>query len=290
MIARSIGAAPRQRGSSDGWTLKARVREQRLLDPSRRTRRRRRRRRREVELVDVARLGEPQPRSKPDWARAARRAGGPGPAGRSGRVTTRWRRRRGDHPHRELRGAQVGEAQAPSSASRSERIASLRWSRGGPVEDQHPVEVVDLVLDHPRLEARGLELLAHERGVVGDHREQVVEVVRDAAGELADRLEPLGLAQPRLQPRVVRDVGGDAADAVELAVLIVDQRELQRQEGPRLLAVADLLLELDRLGARTSRAGRRRASARRCRAAGPRGRAGRRARRRAGRAGARRRG
>ena len=45
-----------------------------------------------------------------------------------------------------------------------------------------------------------VELLAHERRVVGDHRQQVVEVVRDAAGELADRLEPLGLAQPRLQP------------------------------------------------------------------------------------------
>ena len=61
------------------------------------------------------------------------------------------------------------------------------------------------------------ELLAHERGVVGDHREQVVEVVRDAARELADRLQPLRLAQARLQPDVVGDVGRDAADAVELA-------------------------------------------------------------------------
>ena len=70
--------------------------------------------------------------------------------------------------------------------------------------------------------------------------------MRDAARELADGLEPLGLPQPRLQPRVVRDVGRDPADPVELPAL-VDERELQREEGPRLIAVADLLLELDRL-------------------------------------------
>ena len=41
IIARSIGAAPRQRGSSDGWTLSSSCSdEQRLLDAARRTRRR----------------------------------------------------------------------------------------------------------------------------------------------------------------------------------------------------------------------------------------------------------
>ena len=35
------------------------------------------------------------------------------------------------------------------------------------------------------------ERLGHEVGVVEDHGQQVVEVVRDAAGELAERVHPL---------------------------------------------------------------------------------------------------
>jgi len=40
----------------------------------------------------------------------------------------------------------------------SRACASLRASRENPVEDQDAVEVVDLVLDHPRLEPLGLDL------------------------------------------------------------------------------------------------------------------------------------
>ena len=53
-----------------------------------------------------------------------------------------------------------------------------------------------------RLAARGpvrfaglLEFLGGERRVVEDHAEQVVEVVGDPAGELAEALQPLGLQQ-----------------------------------------------------------------------------------------------
>ena len=99
-------------------------------------------------------------------------------------------------------------------------------------------EAVMIWSTSPAARLPSVELLAHERGVVGDHRQQVVEVVRDAARELADGLQPLRLAQARLEPDVVGDVGRDAADAVELAVVLVDQRELDRQERARLLAVA----------------------------------------------------
>jgi hypothetical protein len=43
------------------------------------------------------------------------------------------------------------------------------------------------------------DLLADERGVVEDDGEQVVEVVGDAAGELAEALQPLRLVQLALE-------------------------------------------------------------------------------------------
>ena len=43
------------------------------------------------------------------------------------------------------------------------------------------------------------DLLADELGVVEDHGEQVVEVVRHAAGELAERLHALRALQRRLE-------------------------------------------------------------------------------------------
>ena len=46
--------------------------------------------------------------------------------------------------------------------------------------------------------------LEREVRVVEDHREQVVEVVRDAAGELADALEPAGLLELRLELLLAR--------------------------------------------------------------------------------------
>jgi hypothetical protein len=64
-----------------------------------------------------------------------------------------------------------------------------------------------------------------------DDREQVVEVVRDAAGEPPDRLHPLGLDEPLLEAPALGDVMGQdqrGVPAVELhaagADLDVDQR------------------------------------------------------------------
>ena len=50
--------------------------------------------------------------------------------------------------------------------------------------------------------ARGASSSATKRRVVEDHREQVVEVVRDPAGELAEALQPLGLLQLGLGVRL----------------------------------------------------------------------------------------
>ena len=62
------------------------------------------------------------------------------------------------------------------------------------------------------------KLLGNERRVVEDHGEQVVEVVSDAAGELADRLHPAGAVERRLQACLAlrrRSPGGDVAQGAD---------------------------------------------------------------------------
>ena len=70
-----------------------------------------------------------------------------------------------------------------------------------------------------------------------DHRQQVVEVVRDAARELADALQALGLGEALLElgalalgAAAVGEVRRDRADRRDLAVG-VEQRELHEQEA-----------------------------------------------------------
>ena len=89
----------------------------------------------------------------------------------------------------------------------------------------------------------GRELALGEADAGEDHRQQVVEVVRDAAGELADALQALGLGQALLElgaplgvAAALGDVGGDRADRVELAVGVA-QRELDDEEA-QLVPVA----------------------------------------------------
>ena len=60
-----------------------------------------------------------------------------------------------------------------------------------------------------RSASRSPHLLLEQRGVAGDHRQQVVEVVRDAAGEAPDRLHLLRLLEPVLEPEPVGDVVGE---------------------------------------------------------------------------------
>ena len=78
-------------------------------------------------------------------------------------------------------------------------------------------------------------LVQQQGDVAQDAGEQVVEVVRDAAGELGDLAGAAELREPLLQRPPVGDVGGAAAVAEELAVGAVAR--LAGAEEPAVLAV-----------------------------------------------------
>ena len=171
MIARSTGAAPRQRGSSDGWTLsQSRSVEQRRRDQQ------------PVGADDdrVARRARAPPSAAPAAApgsRAARRrsfAGGaaslrPRPRGRSGRVSSAATSCRAasrsstSAPNGAVAATAILRQVAYSSTSdeprpQRARAPSLRRLARRAVEDQHAVEVVELVLDDAGREPLELEL------------------------------------------------------------------------------------------------------------------------------------
>ena len=67
-------------------------------------------------------------------------------------------------------------------------------------------------------QGRKPRLFLQQRDVPDDAREQVVEVVRDAAGKLADGLRALGPAQAMLELAALGHVGGDSHDPEKCAV------------------------------------------------------------------------
>jgi hypothetical protein len=71
-----------------------------------------------------------------------------------------------------------------------------------------------------------LEPAQGELAVAADADQQVVEVVCDPAGEAADRLEPLCLAQLLLQPHVLADVGPEAEDMPRSTGLVTHDHAL----------------------------------------------------------------
>jgi hypothetical protein len=64
----------------------------------------------------------------------------------------------------------------------------------------------------------GRQLFRNTDGIAQHYRQQVVEVVRDAGGELADRLQLLGLAQLRLQLSALGDIRLDTHELQQLAI------------------------------------------------------------------------
>ena len=70
----------------------------------------------------------------------------------------------------------------------------------------------------------GAEVLEQEIRVAGDGREDVVEVVGNAARQAADRFHLLGLAQLLLELDALRDVAPDAQDADEPALVELRSR------------------------------------------------------------------
>src|SRR5215510_14030423 len=75
----------------------------------------------------------------------------------------------------------------------------------------------DLAEVTPLTAARG-QLLREQIGEPGDDREQVVEVVRDAAGKLADRLHLLGLSELSLELKSFGDVANVEHDAANRGI------------------------------------------------------------------------
>ena len=145
-----------------------------------------------------------------------------------------------------------------------------RWSIGVDARDDR-VEVEALGLEH-LLAAEGEELLSelrrtlagrvdeldiapdggvdvasmqHGGGAPEDDGEQVVEVVRDTAGEPPDRLDPLGLMEPRLglpegglRPLAIGDVARDGDDAGGTPGVVPEKRGRGLDPDRRAIAVA----------------------------------------------------
>ena len=82
--------------------------------------------------------------------------------------------------------------------------------------------------------ALGRELQQEELASPGDHGQEIVEVVGDAAGEPPDRLHLLGLAELRLE----RPHGGEIAhddddpEVLALAALEGGRRDLDGHDSP----------------------------------------------------------
>jgi hypothetical protein len=108
------------------------------------------------------------------------------------------------------RAAQIHGPQLERGSSREpEELAREIASQCGGAPDLFEQDCVQ------RVARRGLD---EQREVAEQDREQIVEVVGDAPGELADRLHLLRLPQLFLEPAPLRDVLRDADDAVGLAV------------------------------------------------------------------------
>ena len=99
-----------------------------------------------------------------------------------------------------------------------------------------------------RFGSPGAEAIEDQIAVAVDHREQVVEVVRDAAGQPADRFHLLRLTELLLQPLQFRDVAGHANQPDHLS-LVVAIHAFRRQIVARHARGGEPLLErLQRAG------------------------------------------
>src|SRR3954469_20154450 len=269
MIARSTGAAPRQRGSSDGWTLSigCSVRNGSLSSaPNAHT----------TTASGPAALMRARASSSltlSGWStgipssRARTATGGgvslrPRPAGRSGRVTT--------SEGRCAEAASRSRTAAANSLVPRKTVLTLSQRADGllaliarcAVEDQDAVEMVDLVLDDARLQARGLDRDRLTVLVVRTDADvdRALDVDDHAGQRETALLHRLGRLAPPFDDRVDQGVDGalllDAVDqhAVEHADLGGGQADADRV-GHQPAHAADLLaqrvvegFDRDRLG------------------------------------------
>src|SRR4051812_21646005 len=69
---------------------------------------------------------------------------------------------------------------------------------------------------------RRRDLLKRQRGIPVNHRQEIVEVVRDAGSEFPNRFELLRMPQTFFEIPPFRDVPRDGFDSSELAAAVVD--------------------------------------------------------------------
>src|SRR5690606_3332204 len=86
-------------------------------------------------------------------------------------------------------------------------------------------------LDDLRAILRAADVVLQQLQVAGDHRQQVVEVVRDAAGELADRLDPLRVAQLLLAAAALQRRAEQVRDRMQELLPVPIEGVRLRREG-----------------------------------------------------------
>ncbi len=79
------------------------------------------------------------------------------------------------------------------------------------------------------------EIVAEPVGVPEDRREQVVEVVGDAAGELPDRFHLLALTEPRFEIAPLGDVAGDRDEPAQVVVIVFERPDQCGADEPRAI-------------------------------------------------------
>ena len=145
----------------------------------------------------------------------------------------------GDHPLQHRRdavhdGVQVERVRAAArrAAEREQLVGERRGTLGG----------LDHLLDAG---ARGMvsrQQLLRELAVPGDHAQQVVEVVRDPAGQLSERLEALRALQHAAGLALLGHVPGDAEHASRPLVARAERDRARAQRAPAAVGRPDAQL------------------------------------------------
>ena len=106
------------------------------------------------------------------------------------------------------------------------RLERQRRAAGKPQQLIHHQAAADRCRDDVA-QARFIGSAGQQLGVGEDDRQQIVEVVRDPAGELADRFHLLRLAELFFQAAPLTDVFGEHLVTLDPAVLIADRAAVQ---------------------------------------------------------------
>jgi hypothetical protein len=107
-------------------------------------------------------------------------------------------------------------------------LRSLDWSSGAVPRLKTSGHDLARVLAQLRV---AVEALVEHPRVAADHRQQVVEVVRDAAGELAEAVEPLAALELLAQPLALGlELGLDLGLQAHVELAPRDQRERRPAE------------------------------------------------------------